>query len=135
MSDKEQLRDWINANMSAETTDELDRWKEKVAALLSLGPTGNVVVKVDPNKLDATDHVLLQLLGRTYAEVGGKVENAAMANADLKAVVPAPPGTVDRVLLELRRNHLVDSQNRGEHRLIPSRVGAVVSRLSSHVDE
>ena len=121
--------------MSTETVDELDKWKEKAATLVGLGPTGNVVIKVDGSKLDATDQVLLQLLGRAYAEVGGKVENPSMSNSELKAAVPVPPGTIDRVLLELRRNHIVDSRARGENRLIPSRVGDVVSRLSRSLEE
>jgi len=135
MTEKQQLREWINANMSTDTIDELDKWKEKAASLVGLGPTGNVLIKADPAKLDAMDHVLLQLLGRAYAEVGGKAESASMSNSELKASIPVPPGTIDRVLLELRRDHIVDSQNRGENRLIPSRIGDVILRLSRGLGE
>jgi hypothetical protein len=127
---REQLKDWIGDNMTTETIDDLDKWKEKAAGLVSVSPTGNILPKVDTASLDAPDQILLQLLGRAYAEAGGFVNSATMSNSLLKEAVPAPPGTIDRALLDLRRDRLVESPARGENRLIPSRIGETVTRIS-----
>lgn len=126
----EELRVWIASHMTTEISDELDRWKEKAATLVSLSPTGTVLPKFEVGQLATSDRILLQLLGKAYASAGGIVESPTMSNAQLKRAVPSPSGTIDRALLELRNEHLVDSPVRGENQLVPSRVGDAISRLS-----
>jgi hypothetical protein len=89
---KKQLKEWIGSYMMTDTIDYLDRWKEKAAILVSLSPTGNVLPKVEGARLNAPDQILLQLLGRAYAEAGGILDSATMSNSELNKAVPSPPG-------------------------------------------
>lgn len=130
MSDEDaNLKAWIHANMKAEATSELDRWKEDAAKLLSISPGGEIAPRILPN--DAESSILLQFIGRAYAEAGGIVESASMSNLEVKAAVSAAPGTVDRVLAELRSRHLLQAFGRGVQRLPASRIGDAIRRVQA----
>jgi hypothetical protein len=123
---KEDLKAWIQSNMSTAMSSQLDRWKESAAELFSLTIAGEVVPKVDQAELDAKSKIMLQLVGRAYAVAGGYVENASLSNPQLELVVAAPPSTIRRALSELKDEHFLIDGKRGEHALAPARIGEVV---------
>lgn len=123
----ESLKAWIQANMKSEATSELDRWKEDVASLLAIMPDGEVESKVTID--DTKARVLLQFIGRAYAEAGGIVETATLTNSQVKSATGIPAGTIDRVLAELRSEHLLLPSGRGEQQILPSRIGDAVRRI------
>ena len=129
---EDQLKDWIRSNMKSEATSELDRWKEEVAQLLSIMPDGEIETKVTPE--ETKSRILLQFIGRAYAEAGGIVESASLSNSQVKASVGIPAGTVDRVLAELRSEHLLQSSGRGDQRIPANRIGEAVRRIKANLE-
>lgn len=128
-----ELREWVRSNLTSESESQLDKWKEQVVDLVSLSSSGIVLPKPDPSTLDARSQVLLQLIGRAYAVAGGLVENCSLSSADLTKSVAAPPGTIRRVLSELRAQHFLVSGSQGEYELATSRLGEAINAVTEKV--
>lgn len=135
MADEKQLRTWVVENLTTDATNQLDQWKEEAASLLSLTKSGDVVPKIPAKDLDAKSAILLQSIGKVYAEVGGLVENARISAPRLEPVLGVPTGTIGWALSELRKEHLLISEGHGEFRLSPARVGEAISRIKQRSSE
>lgn len=134
MSEDKPLKTWVVENLTLDATSQLDQWKDEVAGLLSLTKTGDVVPKVAVGQLDAKTAILLQGIGKTYAEVGGLVDTATISAPKLEPVVGVPSGTIGWALSELRKEHLLISEGRGEFRLSPAMVGEAITRIKQKLE-
>ncbi len=130
-ADPKELKQWILSNMTTDAMSELDIYKEDVAKLISLTPSGTVIPRIDRSKLDALTEVLLVLVGRSYAAAAGLVESDEVSNSELVDLVRGSPGGQRWALTMLRRANLVASASRGSHRIKPSEVGRAIKMIKN----
>ena len=135
MTEKKPLKDWVLEDLASDTTTQLDGLRDEVAGLLTLTRQGEVVPKVDSNKLDSKGRILLEAIGRAYAEVGGLIENAAVSAPRLEPVTGAPSGTLGWALSELRKERLLVSDGHGKYRILPGRLADAISRVKTSLGE
>lgn len=134
MPESDTLRQWVIDNLTSQDTSQLDRWKEDVAKLLSLSKAGDVLPKIAASGLDAKATILLQALGKTYAQTGGLVGEASISAAKLKGVIAIPTGTVGWALAELRKERLLLADEKGGYVLPPAMVGEAISRIKRSLE-
>lgn len=100
--------------MTVDIESELSKYKEKVKSLISLTPSGEVLLK--QSDLKAKEKILIYLIGKAYAKVVGYSESTA-TNKELIDALHLPEGTVKHNLFQLRNEGLVLSVKGGLHQI------------------
>lgn len=135
MTEERPLKSWVAENLTTDSANQLDSCKGDVASLLVLTKAGDVVPRVPVQNLDAKCAILLQGIGKAYAEIGGYVENARISAPTLVPILGIPSGTVGWALSELRKEHLLIAEGHGEFRISLARIGEAISRIKQKLSE
>jgi len=114
------LDEWIRKELTVDIESELSKYKEKVKTLISLTPSGEVLLK--SSNLTAKEKILAYLIGKTYANVANYSEGTA-TNKELIDALHLPEGTVKFCLFELRKEGLILSVESGVHQVKVASVG------------
>ena len=132
MENKEkELRQWVLSHMTTEAESELDLYKEQVAKLVSLTSTGDVIFNVDLPKLDAQTQILLFLIGKLYARIGGLVDSDTVTNEEIAKYGRGSSGGQRWALTKLRQAHFIESTSPGVHHILPSQIGRAFKEIIS----
>jgi hypothetical protein len=124
----EELRRWIEKNMTADPANILRDMRERVARVLSVAKDGSVVVK--PNaKFTARQKILAVFVGKLYSEAAGYSSNAMVTNPELTSSLNLPEGTVRPAVKELRDAHVIDSLDSGRHVLPRQNLSRAINEL------
>lgn len=132
-ADKELLKKWIQENMTSDAASELDLHKEQVARLLTLTPSGGVLVRVDRNRLDLPSEILLQLIGRAYASAAGLVSSDAMTAKELGQAVKGTAGGQRWALSYLANKSMITPIGRGSYRVPAGQIKFALDRIAAKV--
>lgn len=108
------LDQWIRKELTVDIESELSKYKDKVKSLVSLAPSGEVILK--RSSLKAKEKILIYLVGKAYAKVVGYSENTA-TNKELIDALHLPEGTVKHNLFQLRNEGLILSVKGGLHQI------------------
>lgn len=114
------LDDWIRKELTVNIEEELSKYKKKVKDLLSLTPSGEVLIK--RNDLKAKEKILAYLIAKVYAKVANYSEGTA-TNKELVEALHLPEGTVKFCLHALRQEGLVLSETGGVHQIKIANIG------------
>lgn len=114
------LNEWIRQELTVDIESELSKYKEKVKTLISLTPSGEVLIK--RNDLTAKQKILIYLIGKAYANIVNYSEGTA-TNKELMDSLHLPEGTVKYTLFELRNEGLVLSVKGGVHQIKIASIG------------
>ena len=114
------LDEWIRKELTVDVESELSKHKEKVKTLISLAPSGEVLLK--SSDLTAKQKILAYLIGKAYANVANYSEGTA-TNKELVDTLHLPEGTVKFNLFELRKEGLVFSVASGVHQIKIASIG------------
>lgn len=114
------LNEWIRQELTVDIESELSKYKEKVKTLISLTPSGEVLIK--RNDLTAKQKILIYLIGKAYANIVNYSEGTA-TNKELMDSLHLPEGTVKYTLFELRNEGLVLSVKSGLHQIKIASIG------------
>jgi hypothetical protein len=127
--DTDDLRKWIQDNMTVDEERVLSDHKDKVARLLGLTPDGRVFVKVDKTELTSTERVALYLVGKVYSRVVGYSPNAEASNEEIARELGMPDGTVRRATMELRDIGWGTTVGRGIHRVVMNALPNILTQI------
>jgi len=116
------LDEWIRKELTVNIEEELSKYKDKVKSILSLTPSGEVLIK--RNDLMAKEKILAYLVAKAYAKVANYSEGTA-TNKELAEALHLPDGTVKFSLFSLRQEGLVFSVTGGVHQIKIANIGKV----------
>ena len=114
------LDEWIRKELTIDVESELSKYREKVKSLISLTPSGEVLLK--RSDLMAKEKILAYLIGKVYANVANYSDGTAK-NKELVDALHLPEGTVKFSLFELRKEDLVFSVTGGVHQVKIASIG------------
>lgn len=114
------LDEWIRKELTVDVESELSKYKEKVKTLISLTPSGEVLLK--KSDLTAKQKILAYLIGKAYANLANYSEGTA-TNKELVDALHLPEGTVKFNLFDLRKEDLVLSVTSGVHQIKIASIG------------
>jgi len=119
----ENLKKWIVDNMTSDNLNELDVHKERVSRIMTFTRDGKTVVKIDRKNLNLKSEVLIQLIGRAYANAAGISTSDDMSNEEISSHIRGTEGAHRKALTELRKTGLIEQTGRGRHRVVYGKIG------------
>jgi len=114
------LDNWIREELTVDVEKILSEYKEKVKNLISLTPSGEVLIRA--SGLTAKEKIMVYLIGKTYANIVGYSE-ATATNSEIKDTLSLREGTIRNCLFKLRNERLVTAVESGVHRIRIASIG------------
>jgi len=130
---RKELQDWIQKNMISDEFEILSSYKERIARIVGITSSGNIVFRVNLSTFDNKLRIAFYLIGKLMAYFVEKVEKPAASNKEIESILGIPKGTVGRSLKELREQYIVRQMERGLHEIIVNKIPEIIECTEKQV--
>ena len=131
----EELEEWVKKELTVTREDYLIRNKDKVKKVIGITMNGEVLFKVDVERLAAREVICLYMIGKVYANLAGYVDTEIVTNKELIETLKMPEGTVKYTLKELRDDKFIVAEKPGFHRIIYNKIGGILETIVKKIEE